>query len=718
MNWPVFLQELSNATYSSDYDFHSGTAKFSVGRTSILSACSASLASLTLLSLLALAVHMASLQDAHTIYMVPAGYRAFATLRPFSIVSRLVNGTQLYYSATSLMSASLYTALGGSENLEDFYGRQILYIDSEPVDQYLQTMGKNYGLYLDAGAQLNNLLSSVSPFPLQTTAFTSFPSDKINIVFAGDFVGYDFQNFMTTSRNFTSVNDVIALNKPTTSKRSSEGSAGDSLSIDESLVLDLLEKQAARKKASSSASSSAQSTATLRDHAEKLRASLSSAQKSGAEKRAHQAVAPIVRLQNVITAWSAYLAAEINAPAIDTSLYPENDKIVSRAAYDFSVNTTAINITSGEADYLVTYEDTSALSYWSYEDTTVIRLKSFFPADMTAFQKLVQKVSNSRSSNGLGKNLILDVSGNSGGYVCASYFALSYVARAWNKASLTGNDILFSPYDFRQSSLTDELYARGWFGRGANEISEVSRKSLGDAFYTDRVSQTYEGHTSNYTQRFLWNLCEESNYKLAASSTVFDKILIVSDGRCGSACSYFISKLRIANKARVMTYGGIWGKQMDSSAFAGGNVLEWSSFIADVSLSGKFSWAKQLPTSAIAALNFREVYNPGESYPRQFTPMYADWVLPYWDPLIGSTSLSDASQKEALATLYASALTVFDEIPSGLLGTNTNKSLAIVLALVGIAIAGSLTAALVIAIVSNCRSGPRPEYDGLSPSEF
>ena len=713
----MFLQELSNATYASDYDFHSGTVKFSVGRALFLLALSALLTSLTCSSTLALAVHMATLQDAHTIYAVPAGYRSFATLRPFSIVSRLINGTQLYYSATSLMSASLYTALGGSENLEDFYGRQILYIDSEPVDQYLETMGKNYGLYLDAGAQVNNLLSSISPFPFQTTAFTSFPSDKINIVFAGDFVGYEFQNFMTTSQIFTSVNDIIALNKPSAAKRSSDGSVSDSFTIDETLVLNLLDKQAARTKASSSKSSD-QSTASLQAHAEKLRASLLNAQKTGAERRAHQAVTPIVRYQNVISAWSAYLAAEVKAPAIDTSIYPESDRIVSRETYDFAVNTTAINITSGAADYLVSYQDTAALSYWSYEDTTVIRLKSFFPADVASFQKLIKTVSNSRSSNGLGKNLILDVSGNTGGYVCASYFALSYLSRAWNKASLTGNDILFSPYDFRQSSLTDELYARGYFGTGVNEISDVTRKSLGASFYTDRVSQTYEGYTSNYTQRYLWNLCEPSNYKLSESATVFDKILIVSDGRCGSACSYFISKLRIANKARVMTYGGIWGKQMDSSAFAGGNVYEWSSFVTDLASYGTFSWAKQLPTSAVTAFNFREMYNPGESYPRQFTPMYADWVLPYWDPLLGSTSLSDSSQKEALATLYASALTVFDKIPSGLLGTNSNKALAIVLALVGIAIAGALTAALVIAIIANCRTGNRPEYDGLSPSEF
>lgn len=664
---------------------------------------------------------MATLQDAHTIYAIPAGYRAFATIRPFSIVSRLVNGTQRYYSAASLMSPDLYMSLCGCDtDLNSFYGRQILYIDNEPVDQYLQTMGKAYGLYLDAGAQVNNLLSSASPFPLQTTAFTSFPSDTVSLVFEGDFVGYTFNSYMTTSKNFTSVNDLIALNKPASSKRGAEDSVVDSFTIDETLVLDLLDKQASRKAAQSKQRSSIDSNDvnSVESHADKLRSSIANSEKTGSEKRAYQSVTPIVRFQNVMSAWSAYLAAEINPPAVDLSLYPENDKVAPRAAQDFAVNTTQLNITEGTPDYLVTYSESTAMSYWSYEDTTVIRLKSFYPTDLASFRKLMNTISTSRSTNGLNKNLILDVSGNTGGYVCASYFALSYLSRAWNKATLTGDDILFSPYDFRQSNLSDELFSKGVFGTGSEEISEVTRKSLGASFYTDRVPQSYDSYSSNYTQRYLWNLCEEANYKESASATVFDKILIVSDGRCGSACSYFISKLRIANKARVMTYGGIWGKQMDSSTFAGGNVYEWATFIADLRSYGNFTWATPMPTSALTAFNFREMYNPGESIPRQFTPMYADWVLPYWDPLLGSTSLSVASQKEALATLYSSALPLFDEIPSGLLGTNTNKSLVTVLVLICIFIACSLTAALVIAIISNCKKGPRPDYDNLSPAEF
>lgn len=671
---------------------------------------------------------MASLQDAHTIYAVPAGYRAFSTIRPFSILSRLVNGTQQYFSAPSLMSPDLYKALCNCDiDLNDFYGLKINYINDEPVDQYLQAMGKEYGLYLDSGAQVNNLLSSYSPFALQTTAFTTFPADTVSIAIEGNLVAYEFKNFMTTSKSFTSVSDLIALNKPTTSKRNAAGSLDDAFTVDEMAVLDLLEKQAARKP-----KISVDQAQSLKAHADSLRTSLANSKTTGFERRAYKAVAPIVRYKNVINAWSAYLAAEINPPKIDLSLYPPNDMTIRheihastssgrRSAKDFSVNTTNIaNVTTGNPNLLVSYTESSALSYWSYDETTVIRLKSFYPSDVAAFQKLMNTISHSRSSNGLNKNLILDVSGNTGGYVCASYFALSVMSRAWNKASLTGDDILFSPYDFRQSDVANELYKRGYFGIGAFEVSQVTRKPWGPAFYTDPVPITYDSYTSNYTQRYLWNLCESDNYALAPKANVFDKILIISDGRCGSACSYFISKLRIANKARVLNYGGIWGKQMDSSAFAGGNVYEWAEFVSGLRKEfGTFPWAVQLPTSALTAFNFREMYNPGESYPRQFTPMFPDFSLAYWDPLLGSTSLTSKAEKEILANLYASAVPLFDDIPSGLLGTNTNKSLIVALAIVGIVILTALTTALIIAIISNIRRGTvTSEYSEISGPEI
>lgn len=669
---------------------------------------------------------MASLQDAHTLYAVPAGYRVFVTVRAFSIVSRLVNGTQEFYSAPSVMTPVLYSKLCDcSTNLEEFYGRRILNIAGLPVAQYLEEMGRKFGVYLDPGAQMNNLLSTSSAYAAQSLAFMAPAQDSEMIVFDGDFVGYSFNNYMTTTKAVKNTSDIIKWNKPsTTMKRDGEVVVEDSLIHDEEAILELVENQLAQK-----AKLSAEDVEVMQNLKATFQKSIAGAKIRS--KTSLNAISPAMRMQRAMEGWYSAMSIINKVPKMDDSRYPKNafnvehekhtiSEEAKRSASAFSVNTSTVTLLKGEPDWLVTYEETDALSYWSYAETTVIRLKSFLPDDIDEFQKLFNKISHSRHSNGLSNNLILDVSGNGGGYVCLSYTTLAYMARPWNSASLQGNDILFSPYDFRQSDITDDLFRRGFFGAGGEEISEETRKPLGASFYNDRVPQTYESFTSNYTQRYLWDLCEASDYKLAKTkSNVFDKVLIVSDGRCGSACSYFISKMRLGNKARVVTYGGIWGRPMDASSFAGGNVYEWNEFASDVkSVYKGLSWTQTLPTTSLASFNFREMYNPGESIPRQFTPMYPDFALPYWDPLLGSRSFKDPAQKEALANMYASLVPVFEKIPPGLLGTNSNKSLVVALSIIVCIMIAAVIVTIIVAVIVNRKSAVKAEYGELSASDI
>lgn len=54
---------------------------------------------------------------------------------------------------------------------------------------------------------------------------------------------------------------------------------------------------------------------------------------------------------------------------------------------------------------------------------------------------------------------------------------------------------------------------------------------------------------------------------------------------------------------------------MDSSSFAGGNVEDWTPFVAAVKRAG-VSGIEDLPTTARMRFNFREMYLANEPIPR------------------------------------------------------------------------------------------------------
>lgn len=52
----------------------------------------------------------------------------------------------------------------------------------------------------------------------------------------------------------------------------------------------------------------------------------------------------------------------------------------------------------------------------------------------------------------------------------------------------------------------------------------------------------------------------------------FKEIYIITDGRCASACSQFVTKMQLGNQSKVATFGGFHGLPIDSSSAAGGKV--------------------------------------------------------------------------------------------------------------------------------------------------
>ena len=100
-----------------------------------------------------------------------------------------------------------------------------------------------------------------------------------------------------------------------------------------------------------------------------------------------------------------------------------------------------------------------------------------------------------------------------------------------------------------------------------------------EALVKNTVKYRRGGILGNYSQKFSSGdaLAAFSMYQSHLSSflsqKVFKRVTILTDGTCGSSCSLILTKLMLEGKAVVISYGGLRNQNMDTSSFAGGNVM-------------------------------------------------------------------------------------------------------------------------------------------------
>ena len=82
-----------------------------------------------------------------------------------------------------------------------------------------------------------------------------------------------------------------------------------------------------------------------------------------------------------------------------------------------------------------------------------------------------------------------------------------------------------------------------------------------------------------------------------------EKLIILTDGTCGSTCASFTKIPQEAGLATFIGVGGLWGEPMDVSSFAGGfvcnpeylsNIAAWSITVFPTFLTNQrwqFGWA-------------------------------------------------------------------------------------------------------------------------------
>lgn len=633
-----------------------------------------------------------SLLDAHTTYYLPSGYGAVYFTTPFAIKSRMENGAQKFYTGAPPYPFELWVQVCGldcpySESME---GWEISQLNGTDVPSYIKSFSRIGGTYYDDGVRANaflatgwgqtSLSSNLMP-PANFTITLINPSTDVPITMTLPFAFGGELGFNQSS--LRAANAAL-----TSSKRAHELFA-------ERLLLDALSQESAHLRRRSDPDSQGRASEVdsaileLSLNLERIRVDSQLAhavlRRDGAKALLTEDKLPFIpsprqrmddvfRLEKALFPRKTESSAQFDAESKEVENLIERNNEARKEYRNAKENSTIeIPVITGTASSFTTYttypssptnayEGLSAF-YGSYKKTSVVRLRSFSAsvAD-TNWVNSLQNAANTRASKGLSNNLILDVTNNGGGSVCLCLHSLSYLVNAWSDLSvITGSDIVYSPYDIRMSPLLDLLYQVGGL-TSSGAFNTTTGAFMGTSFYLNPTSRTIGSQTSEYTQPFNWNPCGTSNQFFTKAATYhFDKIIVITDGRCGSACAYFLTQLRENNKARIVSYGGLYGEPLATSSFAGGNVYTWD-YIRSVLPSVPAN-----PYTSYIAYNIRENFSAGKypSTPRQFDRLEADWYLPYWNNLWRFYNV-DNYDPSARFTLYESVLPLFDEMPSGL----------------------------------------------------
>jgi len=280
---------------------------------------------------------------------------------------------------------------------------------------------------------------------------------------------------------------------------------------------------------------------------------------------------------------------------------------------------------------------------------------TLFKAWLLSFQAAIKAAVDYGQTQGI-NNLIIDLTGNPGGVIClsvATRIAL-FPGYAANPGSAS------CPSDYRLSTINQYASVPYVLNNG-EEVPQCSTTTISDnrSWFYPLANHTRGGITSAYTNLFGLDCFNGGNNMLYsnpaylnwAPTWFFSKVIALTDGTCGSACSQFLSEAMADGTVTAISYGGRPDSVTDTSSFCGGNVEDWTLFVpkanavsyvhlrqnsdtpltlSQITRATTQMTFSNLPTTATMNFNFMESYVSGGSLPREFTQMPATANLNIW----------------------------------------------------------------------------------------
>mmetsp|Transcript_20191 Transcript_20191/g.34062 ORF Transcript_20191/g.34062 Transcript_20191/m.34062 type:complete len:609 (-) Transcript_20191:42-1868(-) len=208
--------------------------------------------------------------------------------------------------------------------------------------------------------------------------------------------------------------------------------------------------------------------------------------------------------------------------------------------------------------------------------------------------------------------VVVDVMQNGGGYVCLGLRLIELLVEDYED----DHTLVQMNYDLPHSPLMDAYIATNNKPNPYPDpemveqiLDQATQQPFvdGEAYYYPGRNVTMGGVTSWRTNIFSLD-CTEAEAMPANGfrpSTFMppEKLIILTDGTCGSTCASFTKIPQEAGKATFVGAGGLWHESMDVSSFAGGfvcnpsylqNIAYWSNLTFPSFLTNQawqFGWA-------------------------------------------------------------------------------------------------------------------------------
>eukprot|EP01102_Stenamoeba_stenopodia_P007170 TRINITY_DN2003_c0_g1_i1.p1 TRINITY_DN2003_c0_g1~~TRINITY_DN2003_c0_g1_i1.p1 ORF type:complete len:649 (-),score=177.00 TRINITY_DN2003_c0_g1_i1:68-1969(-) len=288
------------------------------------------------------------------------------------------------------------------------------------------------------------------------------------------------------------------------------------------------------------------------------------------------------------------------------------------------------------------YESDSITVSALNKNVLIMQITSFEPANNSVFLDVVWETLNLADAFEV-PYLILDLRGNGGGDICLGYQVINSLMEEHNP---------YGHYDLIHSELGQEIFValaqaefNGTYGSPEMWINPDTQKPYENiSWYMPGVQYTRGGVVGNYSQ--LIHLACDAIY--SPVNYLFKKILLFTDGLCGSTCAVFSSHLAMADHVDTVVMGGFLNVSQQYYSFPGGQVFEYFE-LSELAMMAGVTPAVPfvLPPGADATFALQEIYSWNSSdpdIPLEFLFKPADFHLVEWGSINATTLYNQVAQ--------------------------------------------------------------------------
>ncbi|EUC56044.1 peptidase S41 family protein [Rhizoctonia solani AG-3 Rhs1AP] len=232
------------------------------------------------------------------------------------------------------------------------------------------------------------------------------------------------------------------------------------------------------------------------------------------------------------------------------------------------------------------------------------------------------------------QQLIVDTTGNGGGFVCLGHFLIN--ALAGTKFGYAGFESAVRAQPLARkivaSLITQEI--NGMF-YSPSRWSSLNNTPLQDNYnYMEPPTNFTINDTNDATSQRIYDTCTPYNVDLPAEPFLPpSKIIIVGNGYCASTCAMFTGIAYEKLGIKIATFGGNSDAAMNFNGLAGNQVMEWADLDTEIKTAGLKDDPLAPPDLLVNAnyrVNWRYAYSwQNKSEPLAFRVERAHYRIPY-----------------------------------------------------------------------------------------